>query len=195
MAAFVALAVSLAIVPNAAADCDFPIIPIRLVLPAAETVVVGDVTTVFDTYSRGFGYRFDVAVRSVLRGNVPTTVLKIRDLQASKCASFLPASNGQRIVLALHNTSDIPGWVDQSVAHDPISSIGYISGTPPLSMESNRISLSEVYRAAGEPLPATDATGFSRERLPTAPIWVLEVLAGVLLLAGAFKLRRMRRDG
>ena len=67
--------VGLASVPTAAADCQFAIVPIRLVLPKADTVLVGDVTSVADPQPDGSRFEDDVLAqpKQVLGGLLTET--------------------------------------------------------------------------------------------------------------------------
>jgi hypothetical protein len=198
-ALFLAALVGVASAPTAQADCDFPILPIRLVLPKADTIFIGDVTSVADPRADGFGYRFTVLVGYVLRGRVHRWPMKIRDLSASNCASFLSAKRGQRIVLALHNTSAIPGWVTGR-QDDPLSSIGYITDGGPADLGPDfEIAASDVYRLAGVAMPTsdvgppeTDTVAPEPGRAPVSLQAAVDLAAGVALLVLAHWIIRRR---
>jgi hypothetical protein len=196
----VAVEAALAGLPDTATlgACDDPVPDFREVVRSASRVFIGDVTSVENPGTDGFGSQFTVRVGDVLRGRVHRWPMEIRDLQGSPCSPDITAAHGERIALALDGTVDVGGGPVRA------NSIAYITGDAPASWAGSdpRIPYDEVYRLAGVELdtrgyavdPPNTATA-DHETDATQPGLMILLAAFVSALLVSLRRRPWRRGG
>jgi hypothetical protein len=151
-AAIVTSCVLVATAGPALAKCDGPIPDFRVVVRSASQVFIGDVTSVDNPGPDGFGSRFALLVRYVLRGRVHHWPMQIRDLRGSPCSPYISVTRGQRIALAVDGTGRLG---TKSVT---VNSVAYITGNAPSWWAGSEphLRFDAIYHLTGIPLVTND---------------------------------------
>ena len=164
--------------PRAHAACDGPAPSFRRGVGSAETVVVGEVTAAKLLPDDGFARDFTLRVDHVLRGVAPP-VMELRDVVMQPCAGVILVNAGDVIAIAFGARE----------FDTDVNAVAFLRGAPSRG-DIERLTLADVFSAAGRPLP-TDLD--PPPEFPWGPGLVAALVgAGA---AVAFRRRGSRVDG